>query len=61
MSPRPAVLTQADVTRAIRAAKKAGAGVVEILPDGTIRVLLAPVPTINDAPGVAEQAEVIVL
>ena len=33
---RPAVLTQADVARAIRAARQAGAGAVEIRPDGTI-------------------------
>jgi hypothetical protein len=41
---RPAVITQADVARVIRAAQQAGAGVVEIRPDGTIRVILAPVP-----------------
>ncbi|CAL77059.1 hypothetical protein BRADO3262 [Bradyrhizobium sp. ORS 278] len=40
MSRRPATVTQADVHRVIKAAKQAGAGVVEIKPDGTIRVLL---------------------
>jgi hypothetical protein len=36
MSRTPARITQADVARAIRAAKQAGAGAVRILPDGTI-------------------------
>jgi hypothetical protein len=37
MSRTPARFTQADVARTIRAAKQAGAGAVELLPDGTIR------------------------
>jgi hypothetical protein len=40
---RPAAITQADVARVIRAAQRAGAVSVEIIPDGTIRVILAPV------------------
>jgi hypothetical protein len=40
MSRTPARVTQADISRAIRAAKQAGAGVVELLPDGTIRINL---------------------
>lgn len=40
MSRRPATITQADVARAIRAAKQAGAAGVEIRPDGTILVRL---------------------
>jgi hypothetical protein len=40
MSRTPARFTQADVARSIRAAKQAGAGVVELLPDGTIRITL---------------------
>ena len=39
MSRTPARITQADV--AIRAAQQCGAGVVEIRPDGTIRVVIA--------------------
>jgi hypothetical protein len=35
-----AKVTQADVTRAIRAAKQAGAGTVELRPDGTILIRL---------------------
>ena len=40
MSRRPARATEADVRRAIRAAKHEGAAGVDVLPDGTIRVLL---------------------
>jgi hypothetical protein len=40
MSRTPARFTQAEVARTIRAAKQAGAGVVELLPDGTIRIRL---------------------
>jgi hypothetical protein len=42
MSRTPARITQADVARAIRAAKQAGAGSVRILQDGTIQIDLAP-------------------
>jgi hypothetical protein len=53
VSRRPANITQADVARAIRAAKQAGAGAVEIRRDGSIMVLLkAPsiVPEIDEQP-----------
>jgi hypothetical protein len=40
MSRTAARFTQADVARSIRAAKQAGARVVELLPDGTIRICL---------------------
>jgi len=42
MSRRPAIITQADVARAVRAAIQAGADHVEIRPDGTILVKLSP-------------------
>jgi 2-C-methyl-D-erythritol 4-phosphate cytidylyltransferase len=42
MSRRPASVTQADIARAIRAAKQAGAAAVEIKPDGTIHIALSP-------------------
>ena len=42
MSRTAAKVTQADVARAIRAAKQTGAGYVEILPDGSIRISLSP-------------------
>ena len=38
MSRTPARVTQADVARAIRAAKQAGAGRVRVLTDGTIEI-----------------------
>jgi hypothetical protein len=41
MTRTPARVTQADIARAIRAAKQTGAGAVELLPDGTIRINLA--------------------
>ena len=41
MSRTPARFTQADVARTIRAAKQAGAGGVEVRPDGTIFVHLS--------------------
>lgn len=46
MSRRGARITQADVARAIRAAKQAGAHTVRLLPDGTIQIDVQPV---NDA------------
>jgi hypothetical protein len=50
MSRTPARFTQADVARSIRAAKQTGAGVVELLLDGTIRIRLdapeKPAPTV---------------
>jgi hypothetical protein len=52
MSRRPAIITQADVARAIRAAQQCGAGAVEIKPDGTIRI--APSP--ESKPGVEQTA-----
>lgn len=42
MTRRAAVITQADVARTIRAAKQAGAGGVEIRPDGSIFVHMEP-------------------
>jgi hypothetical protein len=46
---RPATFTQADVVRAIRAAKQAGANAVEVRPDGTIVVLLKEAPLVPAA------------
>jgi hypothetical protein len=43
MPRRPAKVTQADIARAIRAAKGAGAGEVTVDVNGTIRIALAPV------------------
>jgi hypothetical protein len=49
MSKKAARFTLADVARAIRAAKEQGAEAVEILPDGTIRVIIAGVPHKDEA------------
>jgi hypothetical protein len=44
MPRRPARHTQADVARALRAAKQAGAAAIEVRPDGTIKILLDSPP-----------------
>ncbi|OSJ36769.1 hypothetical protein BSZ19_02680 [Bradyrhizobium japonicum] len=52
MSRRAGTILQADVARAIRAAKQTGAGAIQVTPDGTITILLkAPtiVPKDEDA------------
>jgi hypothetical protein len=50
MPRRPAKVTQADIARAIRAAKDAGASAVTIDGDGVIRIaLMAGVPPIKPA------------
>jgi hypothetical protein len=49
MSKTAARFTLADVARAIRAAKEHGAEAVEILPDGTIRVIIAGVQHKDEA------------
>lgn len=50
MSRRAAIITQAHVARAIRAAKQAGAATVEVRPDGTIIVRV-------DAPPIASHLD----
>lgn len=60
MSRTPARITQADVARAIRAAKQTGAGCVEVMPDGTIRISLSPSSTpVHKPEGIAPESEVI--
>jgi hypothetical protein len=44
MPRRPAKITQADIARAIRAAKEAGANAVTIDADGAIRITLSTDP-----------------
>jgi hypothetical protein len=52
MPRRPAKVTQADIARAIRAAKEAGASAVSVDADGVIRIALstnaAPVRPAHD-------------
>jgi hypothetical protein len=50
MSRRAATITQADVARAIRAAKQAGADAVEVRRDGTIVVRLNAPPITPEEP-----------
>jgi hypothetical protein len=50
MPRRSATFTQADVARAIRAAKQAGAESLEVRPDGTVVVLLKSAPVLPAAP-----------
>lgn len=52
MSRRPASFTQADLNRAVRAAKQAGAGSVEVIRRGDEASIL-----IHIAPSTAPQAE----
>jgi hypothetical protein len=48
MTRRPATITQADISRAIRAAKQAGANAVEVVQSNgtTIRVILNAPPVV---------------
>jgi hypothetical protein len=52
MPRRPARVTQADIARAIRAAKEAGASAVTVDTEGVIRIVLtasaAPIQRAND-------------
>ena len=59
MSRTAARVTQADIARSLRAAKQAGAGSVELLPDGTIRIRL--ISTTDKADVQLEQDEEVVL
>jgi hypothetical protein len=59
MPRRPARLTQADVARAIRAAKQAGADRVEVRPDGTIVVMLVPDAGISQPDPLAATKEIV--
>ncbi len=48
MSRRTATIMQAEIARAVRAAKKAGADAVEVRRDGTIVILLTAPPTVPE-------------
>lgn len=60
MSPRPHLITQADVARAIRAAKREGASALEVRPDGTLLIHLEA-PSTADRPAPIEPTKEIVL
>jgi hypothetical protein len=57
MPRRCAITTQADIARAVRAAKQAGADHVEVRPDGTILVKFSPERTSEEAPALVPQRE----
>ena len=59
MSRTPARHTQPDIARAIRATKQAGGGVVELVPDGTIRISL--ISTTDKTDTLLEPEEEVVL
>lgn len=61
MPRRAAAITQADVARAIRAAKQAGAGSVEVLPGGKIIVKIEPEKSTEPPSTPLEDGKVIVL
>lgn len=61
MSRRPALITQSDVARVIRAAQQCGAGMVEITPDGTIRVVMTPQPSTEFKVAAVEPPRAVVL
>lgn len=55
----PCRFTEADVRRAIKAAKREGAGCVEIRPDGTISVNLSPTLTEDQEIAEAKKREIV--
>jgi hypothetical protein len=59
MSRRPALLTQAEVARAIKGAKQAGASAVVIRTDGTILVELYPVSRENEIKPLEKRREIV--
>lgn len=60
MSRRPARFTQADLSRAIRAIAQAGSNMmVEVMPDGTMRILPAPSPSQSPGTGTVPERTVI--
>jgi hypothetical protein len=61
MSRRAARITQADVARAIRAAKQAGAAEVEIRIGATDAIVIRLAPSTGNAPTALEATEEIVL
>lgn len=61
MGRKAAVVTQAEVARAIRAAKQAGAQQVEVRPDGTILVNLVAIEPLTRKPAPVERRREIVL
>lgn len=61
MGRRPALLTQAEVARVIRAARTEGCAEVIIRPDGTVVINLSPTPTAPEHQRPSETEREIVL
>jgi hypothetical protein len=60
MARRPATVTQADIARAIRAAKQSGAAEVEVrIGDRSVIVIRISPSTGTEAPGLEQSAEII--
>lgn len=55
MSRTPARIRQADVARALRAARQVGAGGVEVRPDGSIFIHLSPLYDAGKLPSEVEK------
>lgn len=59
MSRRPALVTQAEVARAIRAAKREGASAVEVKCDGSLLIHLLPQSPLSTPDAVDADAEIV--
>jgi 2-iminoacetate synthase ThiH len=59
MSRRPASITQADVARAIRAAKQAGATEIELQMGEKPKILIRLQPSGNPQPPLDDDAEIV--
>lgn len=59
MSRRPAKITQADVARALRAARQAGAAGVEVRPDGSLFIQLSAASTTASEPTIEAHKEIV--
>jgi hypothetical protein len=60
MARRPATVTQADIARAIRAAKQSGAAEVEVrIGDRSVIIIHISPSTGTEAPGLEQSAEII--
>ena len=59
MARRPATITQADIARAIRAAKQAGAVEVEVLVKDQARIVIRLVPSTRTDEALEESGKII--
>lgn len=59
MSRRPAAITQADVARAIRAAKQAGAAEIEVRLGENATILIRIAPSTGSVPALEQSVEIV--